>query len=102
MGSGQILRRTWVPRLSRAADLLKRQCSGPQTPFSLSNSADLYGTEGPQAPGRRAERPGGPVQVMDLGTERGGRHPGSRGVAKGPSLRRPDPEALQVRRQARL
>lgn len=31
-----LLRRTRVPRLSRAADLLKRQCSGLQTPFLLS------------------------------------------------------------------
>ena len=31
-----LLRRTWVPRLSRAADLLNRQRSGLQTPFLLS------------------------------------------------------------------
>ena len=33
-------RRTRVPRLSRVADLLKRQRSGLQTPFLLSNSPD--------------------------------------------------------------
>ena len=32
-----LLRRTWVPRLSRAADLLRCQCSGLQTPFLISN-----------------------------------------------------------------